>query len=160
MKKRQCGIMLATRQKSHTFFTHFGWSQLATRLSPEFRSTCILVLGQKTTTKIFLFFQPQFYHTFSGSFLEHPFFRNCCLFCLNTIRAGYLACEQDFSLLNFLEFDIRIRIRSPSSLSTIQYYWWIAMSALRLRTAMCVPMYLFEHHLACDLVESFFKIFF
>ena len=86
MKKRQCGIMLATQQKSHTFFTHFGWSQLATRLSPEFRSTCILVLGQKTTTKIFLFFQPQFYHTFSGSFLEHPFFRNCCLFCLNTIK--------------------------------------------------------------------------
>ena len=57
--------------------------------------------------------------------------------------------------IKFLEFDIRIRIRSPSSLSTIHYYWWIAMSALRLRTAMSVPMYLFEHHLACDLVLKF-----
>ena len=65
--------------------------------------------------------------------------------------AGVLACEQGFAL-KLLEFDILIRIRSPSSLSSIQYYWWIAMSALRLRTAMCVPMYLFEHHLACDLV--------
>ena len=26
------------------------------------------------------------------------------------------------------------------------------MKALWLRMAMCVPMYLFEHHLACDLV--------
>ena len=26
------------------------------------------------------------------------------------------------------------------------------MSGLLLRAAMCVPMYLFEHHLACDLV--------
>ena len=36
--------------------------------------------------------------------------------------------------LTFLEFDIRIRIRSPSSLITIQYYWRIAMSALQLGT--------------------------
>ena len=27
------------------------------------------------------------------------------------------------------------------------------MKALWLRMAMCVPMYLFEHHLACDLVD-------
>ena len=32
------------------------------------------------------------------------------------------------------------------------------MKALWLRLAMCVPMYLFEHHLACDLV-SFCKIY-
>ena len=51
------------------------------------------------------------------------------------------------------EVDLRIRIRSPPSLSTIQYHWWIAMSALLLHAAMCVPMYLFEHHLACDLVR-------
>ena len=67
------------------------------------------------------------------------------------IGAGVLGYEQDFTL-NFLEFKLRIRIRSPPSLSTIQYYWWIAMSGLLLRVAMCVPMYLFEHHLACDLV--------
>ena len=53
-----------------------------------------------------------------------------------------LGCEQDF--------------RSPSSLITMQYYWWIAMSALLLRAVMCVPMYLFEHHLACDLVLILF----
>ena len=29
------------------------------------------------------------------------------------------------------------------------------MSALLLRVAMCVPMYLFEHHLACDLIFAF-----
>ena len=52
-------------------------------------------------------------------------------------EAGVLGCEQDFTI-NFLEFDIRIRIRSPSSLITIQYLWWIAMSALLLRVAMCV----------------------
>ena len=55
-------------------------------------------------------------------------------------------------VFHFLEIDIRIRIRSPSSLITIHYHWWIAMSGLLLRAAMCVPMYLFEHHLACDLV--------
>ena len=33
------------------------------------------------------------------------------------------------------------------------------MKALWLRMAMCVPMYLFEHHLACDLVSlSYFYI--
>ena len=74
-----------------------------------------------------------------------------CNECTTTqIDAG--GCEQDFTF-NFLEFDIRIRIRSPSSLITIQYYWWIAMSGLLLRVAMCVPMHLFEHHLACDLVR-------
>ena len=30
------------------------------------------------------------------------------------------------------------------------------MSALLLCVAMCVPMYLFEHHLACDLVNYSF----
>ena len=54
--------------------------------------------------------------------------------------------------LTFLDFDNRIRIRYPSSLNTIQYYWWIAMIALLMRVAMCVPMYCFEHHLAYDLV--------
>ena len=54
----------------------------------------------------------------------------------------------------FLEFDIQIRPRSPSSLITIQYYWWIAIRLL-LRAAMCVPMYLFEHHLASDLVTFY-----
>ena len=33
------------------------------------------------------------------------------------------------------------------------------MKALWLRMAMCVPMYLFEHHLACDLVFLFFNFF-
>ena len=65
------------------------------------------------------------------------------------IGAGLLGSQQDFTL-NILEFDIQIRY--PSSLITIQYYWWIAMSGLLLRVAMIVPMYLFEHHLACDLV--------
>ena len=81
-----------------------------------------------------------------------------CNECTTTqIGAGVLGCEQGFAL-KFLEFDILIRIRSPSSLSSIQYYWWIAMTALRLRPAMCVPMYLFEHHLACDLVLFYFTL--
>ena len=33
--------------------------------------------------------------------------------------AGVLSCEQGFAL-KFLEFDFRIRIRSPSALSTIR----------------------------------------
>ena len=74
------------------------------------------------------------------------------------IGPGVLGCEQGFAL-KFLEFDILIRIRSPSSLSSIQYYWWIAMTALRLRPAMCVPMYLFEHHLVCDLVSKSFATY-
>ena len=74
---------------------------------------------------------------------------------ITQIGAGVLGCEQDFTL-NFLEFDNRIRIRSPSSLSTIQCYWWIAMSVQRLRTAMCVSSsiiqlviwlrYCYHHH--------------
>ena len=64
-----------------------------------------------------------------------------CNECTSTqIRAGVLSCEQDFTL-NTLDFDIRIRYQSPSSLLTIQYYWWTAMSALLLHVAMCVPMY-------------------
>ena len=58
-------------------------------------------------------------------------------------------CKQDLTLL---EFNIRIRIWSPSSLIIIQNCRWLAMSALLFRVAICVPMYLFEHHLACDLV--------
>ena len=43
-----------------------------------------------------------------------------CNECTTTqIRAGVLGCEQGFAL-KFLEFDFRIRIRSPSSLSTIR----------------------------------------
>ena len=33
------------------------------------------------------------------------------------------------------------------------------MKALWLRMAMCVPMYLFEHHLACDLVTHEYSIY-
>ena len=35
------------------------------------------------------------------------------------------------------------------------YYWYITMTALLLRAGICVPMSLFEHHLACDLVYLF-----
>ena len=40
-----------------------------------------------------------------------------------------------------------------SSSMITHYYWYITMSALLLRAAIYVPMYLFEHHLACDLVS-------
>ena len=99
----------------------------------------------------FRFFKFRFSFSYS-MIIQYYWWIIQCNECSTTqIGSWVLGCEQGFAL-KFLEFDILIRIRSPSSLSSIQYYWWIAMTALRLRPAMCVPMYLFEHHLACDLV--------
>ena len=106
----------------------------------------------------FRFFKLRF--SFSSSMIiQYYWWIIQCNECTTTqIGVGVLGFEQDFTL-NFLEFDVRIRIRSPSSSITIQYYWWIAVIALLLRVAMWVPMYLLEHHLACDLVFFFFILF-
>ena len=102
----------------------------------------------------FRFFKFRFSFSYS-MIIQYYWWIIQCNECSTTqIGSWVLGCEQGFAL-KFLEFDILIRIRSPSSLSSIQYYWWIAMTALRLRAAMCVPMYLFEHHLACDLFFAF-----
>ena len=49
----------------------------------------------------------------------------------------------DFEIFYFDFFDIRF---------FSHYYWYTTMTVLLLHAAIRVPMYLFEHHLACDLV--------